>query len=305
MAYQLEPNGGNEESEENGIYKNTFKKFKLNSGSIASAIDFAADSTHPDLILLEAKPAREIIPDCSTKEHFKPYNEWKMFTLKNAIPGLIIIPGILRDNYRLDWFSHFTDNLPFREDYNLKANIALKEKDSLENLRWITFGYHHDWNSKVYALDQPSVVIPERIQDLSKVISTYLNMTSFRPQAGIVNYYTRKSSLCFHTDDSELDHSIPLLSFSLGSPAVFLIGGLTKDASTPIVPLLLRDSDVLIMTGQSRLALHAVPKIVLEEEEHGQKRKSGKRKVQMTSDKSKIYRINVNVRQVMKGIDSK
>lgn len=304
MAYQLEPNSGNEESEENDIYKSTFKRFKLNSDSISAAVDFAADSSHPDLIFVEAKTANETLPDCSTKEHFKPYIEWKMFTLKNAIPGLIIIPGILRDNYRLDWFSHFHDNLPYREDYSLKANIALKERDSLENLRWITFGYHHNWNSRKYALDQPSVVIPERIQDLSKVISTYLNINNFRPQAGIVNYYTRKSSLCFHTDDSELDHSIPLFSFSLGAPAIFLIGGLSKDADTPIVPLLLRDSDVLIMTGQSRLALHAVPKIVLEDET-GQQQKSGKRKVQKTNDKSKIYRINVNIRQVMKVIDSK
>ena len=298
MAYQ--PSSGNEEIQENDIYKSTFKQFKLNGNSVDAAIDAAADSAHPELILLDAKPASDTIPECSTKEHFKPYDEWKMFTLKNAVPGLIIIPGILRDQYRMDWFGHFHDDLPMRDGYDFKANTALKEADTLEKLRWITFGYHHNWDSKLYTLDQPSVVIPERIQDLSKVISTYLNLPNFRPQAGIVNYYNRKSTLCFHTDDSELDHTIPLLSFSLGSPAIFLIGGQSKEASTPIVPLLLRDSDVLIMTGDSRLALHAVPRIVVEDECG----KIAKRKVQKTGDKSKIYRINVSVRQVMQ-VDSK
>ena len=130
-------------------------------------------------------------------------------------------------------------------------------------------------------------------QDFSKVVSTFLNL-NFIPQAGIVNYYNRKSTLSFHTDHSELDHSIPLLSFSLGSPAIFLIGGLNKNSTTPIVPLMLRDSDLLIMSDSSRLAMHAVSKIMPKDwrkEPVDNNRNNG-------GDKSTIHRINVNVRQV-------
>ena len=71
--------------------------------------------------------------------------------------------------------------------------------------------------------------------------------------------------LCFllspgHTDHSEENLSAPLLSISLGQPAIFLIG----DSSLATVPtaLLLRSGDVLMMERESRLAYHAVPRIL-------------------------------------------
>ena len=63
-----------------------------------------------------------------------------------------------------------------------------------------------------------------------------------------------------HTDHSEDNLSAPLLSISLGQPAIFLIGG----SSLATVPsaLLLRSGDVLLMERESRLAYHAVPRIL-------------------------------------------
>ena len=65
-----------------------------------------------------------------------------------------------------------------------------------------------------------------------------------------------------HTDHSEENLSAPLLSISLGQPAIFLIGG----SSLATVPsaLLLRSGDVLLMERESRLAYHAVPRILAE-----------------------------------------
>lgn len=57
-------------------------------------------------------------------------------------------------------------------------------------------------------------------------------------------------------------------SLSFGQSAIFLIGGQTK-AIRP-VPLLLNSGDVLIMSGDSRLAYHALPK-VLSPSENGSK----------------------------------
>lgn len=52
----------------------------------------------------------------------------------------------------------------------------------------------------------------------------------------------------------------PLVSISFGNAAVFLIGGQSKSVQPKA--LLLRSGDVVIMSGPSRLAYHAVPKIV-------------------------------------------
>jgi alkylated DNA repair protein alkB homolog 1 len=114
-------------------------------------------------------------------------------------------------------------------------------------------------------------------------------------QAAIVNYYHMNSTLCAHTDHSELDAlTQPLLSFSFGNAGIFLIGGNTKAACAPS-PMLLRSGDILLMTGSSRLHYHGVPRILADPtlidnlfDEHETHSYSYIR------DK----RININVRQV-------
>lgn len=95
---------------------------------------------------------------------------------------------------------------------------------------------------------------------LSRRISAACGFPEFNAQAGILNYYPPGSSLGIHVDESELDHSRPLLSFSFGQSAIFLLGGLCRlDAPTA---MLMHSGDVMVMTGQSRLRYHAVPRIV-------------------------------------------
>lgn len=81
-------------------------------------------------------------------------------------------------------------------------------------------------------------------------------------EAAIVNYYHMNSTLCAHTDHSEYDAlTKPLISFSFGNAAVFLIGGQTKTECKPS-PMLLRSGDIILMTGSSRLCFHGVPRIL-------------------------------------------
>ena len=55
-----------------------------------------------------------------------------------------------------------------------------------------------------------------------------------------------------HRDDLELDFTQPVVSISLGLPAIFLLGGDTKDCE-PVVPILVRPGDVYLLAGDSRL----------------------------------------------------
>ena len=75
-----------------------------------------------------------------------------------------------------------------------------------------------------------------------------------------MNYYHMDSTLSGHTDHSEKDLTQPLLSLSFGQSAIFLIGGLTKQ--TRPKALLLNSGDMVVMSGESRLAYHGVPKIL-------------------------------------------
>ncbi len=79
------------------------------------------------------------------------------------------------------------------------------------------------------------------------------------PEACLINHYTADAKLGLHRDEDEQDRSAPVLSVSLGDDAVFVIGGLTRNA--PKNRLLLRTGDVLLLGGNARLAYHAIDRI--------------------------------------------
>lgn len=54
---------------------------------------------------------------------------------------------------------------------------------------------------------------PADLHLLSLQIAAACGFPGFFAEAGILNYYRSDSSLGIHVDESELDHSHPLLSF--------------------------------------------------------------------------------------------
>jgi alkylated DNA repair protein (DNA oxidative demethylase) len=67
-----------------------------------------------------------------------------------------------------------------------------------------------------------------------------------------------------HQDKDESAASIaagtPIVSLSLGDAARFVIGGLSR--RDPMLPLILRSGDLLVMGGPSRLRYHGVTRIL-------------------------------------------
>ena len=123
------------------------------------------------------------------------------------------------------------------------------------------------------------------------------------PEAVIINYYHLNSTLCAHTDHSEVDClTKPLLSFSLGNAAVFLIGGPTKSICAPW-PILLRSGDVLLMSGGSRLNFHAVPRILLDPFIASLIDENSDEKTEISFNYIRDKRININVRQVFASLE--
>lgn len=64
-----------------------------------------------------------------------------------------------------------------------------------------------------------------------------------------------------HKDDAEQNKTTHLVSFSIGAPCLFLLGG--DDVTTTPIPILLYSGDVLLFGGESRLRLHGVPKVFI------------------------------------------
>jgi len=142
---------------------------------------------------------------------------------------------------------------------------------SFQKLSWATMGYNYDWTARTYH-DNDKSPVPADLQNLAKrfAATALLCMqqsarstatTNFTGSACICNYYNEKSSMGGHRDDSEYAVDKPIVSFSAGRPAVFLLGGPTRD-DMPIVPILVRPGDVMLMGGETRLNYHAMARLL-------------------------------------------
>uniref|UniRef100_G1S4A9 Nucleic acid dioxygenase ALKBH1 n=1 Tax=Nomascus leucogenys TaxID=61853 RepID=G1S4A9_NOMLE len=150
--------------------------------------------------------------------------------------------------------------------YPYKEVTKWRPRSLLEKLRWVTVGYHYNWDSKKYSADHYTP-FPSDLAFLSEQVAAACGFEDFRAEAGILNYYRLDSTLGIHVDRSELDHSKPLLSFSFGQSAIFLLGGLQRDEAP--TAMFMHSGDIMIMSGFSRLLNHAVPRVLPNPEGEG------------------------------------
>ena len=78
----------------------------------------------------------------------------------------------------------------------------------------------------------------------------------FEPDACLMNRYEPGARLTLHQDKNERDFNAPIVSVSLGLPATFLFGGLSRKDRPRRFRL--QNGDVAVWGGPARLAYHGV-----------------------------------------------
>jgi DNA oxidative demethylase len=101
--------------------------------------------------------------------------------------------------------------------------------------------------------------MPPVFADLASRAAEQAGFGRFSADACLVNRYAPGSRLSLHQDRNERDFAAPIVSVSLGLPAMFLFGG-ARRADRPLrVPL--RHGDVVVWGGPARLAFHGVAEL--------------------------------------------
>ena len=98
--------------------------------------------------------------------------------------------------------------------------------------------------------------MPEIFQRLAASAAAELGFADYRPEACLINRYEPGAKLSLHQDRDENDRVAPIVSVSLGLPAVFLWGGL-KRADRPR-RIRLESGDVVVWGGPARFIYHGV-----------------------------------------------
>jgi alkylated DNA repair protein (DNA oxidative demethylase) len=98
--------------------------------------------------------------------------------------------------------------------------------------------------------------MPALFSELAESAARAAGFERFKPDACLVNRYVPGARLTLHQDRDENDFNAPIVSVSLGLPAVFLFGGNLRKDKHRRIPL--RHGDVVVWGGPARLYHHGV-----------------------------------------------
>jgi DNA oxidative demethylase len=123
-------------------------------------------------------------------------------------------------------------------------------------------GYRYDPVDPATGLPWPPM--PPAFLDLAVRAGAEGGFPNYNPDACLINRYVAGSKLSLHQDRDEKDQWAPIVSVSLGLPAVFLWGG--KRRADPVRRIRVESGDVVVWGGPARFVYHGVAP--LKEGEH-------------------------------------
>jgi alkylated DNA repair protein (DNA oxidative demethylase) len=102
----------------------------------------------------------------------------------------------------------------------------------------------------------PWPVMPRAFLNIAANAAAEAGFPDYDPDACLINRYVAGAKLSLHQDRDEKNAWAPIVSVSLGLPAIFLWGG--KHRSDPVRRLRLESGDVVVWGGSARFVYHGV-----------------------------------------------
>jgi DNA oxidative demethylase len=125
---------------------------------------------------------------------------------------------------------------------------------------WITDRKGYRYAGEDPETGRPWPAMPKLFAALAARAAEAAGFASFAPDSCLINRYAPRTRLAAHQDRNERDFAQPIVSVSLGLPAIFLFGGTQRaDRARRIA---LANGDVVVWGGPARLYFHGVAPLV-------------------------------------------
>lgn len=168
---------------------------------------------------------------------------------------------------------------PFRHMTTPGGFVMSVAMTSCGKLGWVTdrTGYRYE------ALDpesgKPWPQMPQSFLELAAGAAELAGYPDFEPDACLINRYEPGARMSLHQDKDEKDFEQPIVSVSLGLPAVFQFGGIMR--TDPVTKYALHHGDIVVWGGPSRAFYHGVLKL-----KDGEHPKLGRQRINLTFRKA-------------------
>jgi len=172
--------------------------------------------------------------------------------------GAVLLRGFVksREAELLAALREIVGQAPFRRMFTPGGHQMSVAMTNCGTAGWVTdrSGYRYD------AIDpesgKPWPAMPAPFRELALRAAEEGGFGGYSPDACLINRYEPGAKMSLHQDRDEQDFAEPIVSVSLGLPAIFMFGG-AKRSDKP-KRYRLEHGDVVVWGGPSRLFFHGV-----------------------------------------------
>jgi alkylated DNA repair protein (DNA oxidative demethylase) len=145
---------------------------------------------------------------------------------------------------------------PFRQMFTPGGHQMSVAMTNCGSAGWVTDRTGYRYSPDDPETGRPWPAMPPLLRELADRAAESAGFDGFAPDVCLINRYVPGARMSLHQDKDELDFAAPIVSVSLGLPAIFMFGGLKR--SDKPRRFRLEHGDIAVWGGPSRLFFHGV-----------------------------------------------
>lgn len=178
--------------------------------------------------------------------------------MKPIVAGAVMLPGFALGEAAalFEAVTAIASEAPFQRPLTPGGHAMSVGLTSCGERGWVSdsSGYRYAARNPRSGARWPAM--PPLFRRLARAAAEAAGYPGFDPDACLINRYRPGSRMSLHQDRDEHDLGAPVVSVSLGLPAVFMFGGGERRERPRF--LLLQHGDVVVWGGPARLNFHGV-----------------------------------------------
>ena len=145
---------------------------------------------------------------------------------------------------------------PLRQMHTPGGFTMSARLSSCGDLGWTSDRHGYRYSPLDPLSSRPWPAMPEAFLALADAAASAAGFSGFVPDACLINAYAPGAKMSLHQDKNERSCIAPIVSISLGLPAIFQFGGFERSDPTRRVSLF--HGDIVVWGGVDRLRFHGV-----------------------------------------------
>ena len=177
---------------------------------------------------------------------------------EQLLPGFTLLRGFCLKEAAilLHAIDEITTRSPFRHMVVPGGHTMSVAMTNCGDVGWISDHSGYRYGPEDPLTGEPWPPTPAVFRNLAAKAASVAGFMKFEPNGCLINRYVPGARLSLHQDKNEQDFTQPIVSVSLGLPATFLLGSLTR-SDTPR-RIRVEHGDIAVWRGPARLIYHGV-----------------------------------------------